>query len=284
MRNSFIVPTPSLREQWGGDKEIRTVTAETVNQPGIKELLAKAHAGIYSQVFPVEKGGMPLEGWLSRLEDTHSNISYHIAIAGSGLHENDRKEPEINGVCVGVYFKDSNVATLAYIVVDRESRKYGLGCQLRKVIEREFADASRKNGCEPQGWFLDCENPREVKGNGKHGYSPAKRLEKYFSWGGRVVNCDFVLPSKYQESRDRDSLLLIFPSPETGKYPDNRQILTYIREQYISEGIMEPEKDKDFMRIVEQLSRKSPSSSCLKATCRNGGLLDKFVPAEWAMA
>ncbi|NCC23039.1 MAG: hypothetical protein EOM26_11365 [Alphaproteobacteria bacterium] len=246
----FIVPPLSLQQQWGGNREFLTISTENIRKPGFSAILQQAHQGLYLQNFPLTKDGESLSEWNEHLTNPLSDIDYRIILAGRNLRNGT---PEINGICVVNYYKDSDTAILSYIAVDESCRTEGLGYQLREIAKSEIMKAAHENGRSLRGWFLDCEDPRKVSEMPGR-YSPTKRLNKYVGWGGKVVPCDFVIPvSGNPNKRDRDSVLVAFPHPETSEYPKPEAITDYLVSLFRHEGVERPRFDPDFMDMSEQI-------------------------------
>jgi len=244
----------SLGEQWGGEKEILIVNAGTIKKNGkrVLEILKQAHEGLYTNTFPIGDSGEDFPSWLDQLKDTDGSEQFTIVLAGSGLY--GAGNPEINGICAGTYFPESNTAYLNSIVVDCTSRTCGLGCQLKRVMENEFTGSAIKHGSELRGWFLSCEDPAKIHGDGHLSYSPIKRLKKYLEWGGQLVKCDLVLPHWLDtRKRDRESLLIAFPNKQTGIMPDSEVIIDHLRSLYKSVGVTDM-SDPDLLRMEMEIN------------------------------
>lgn len=247
--NTSYEDGPGLHKQWAGNCDI--IVVNTQNR-GLEKTLEKAYQELYLPTFPLETGNDTLAKWKEHMDDPSLPIDYTITIAGDNLRTDN---PQIRGMCVSAYFKDSDTGYLAYIVVNPHNRTEGLGHALFRIHEEAVLAAAVRNGRTLRGCFLDCDNP--LLQDEKHQNSaPSRLVQKYQKWGGRQVPCHYQLPDIQQpEEKIASWILMAFPHPRTGLYPESAAIIDALKSIYRNEGMDRPEDDSHYQEMAEDITR-----------------------------
>lgn len=250
---SCSVCPSELATAWTGETQTVIIDHKNIHKPGVRDLLETAYKDLYVHTFPVEKGGEALGKWLKCLTDTKSEYDYRIVIAGSHLRNCQR--PVVKGICVGTYYKSTDTGMLSYIVVDPACRSEELGKRLTALQGRTLLSAAKEHGNPLRGWFLECNDPEKVPDT-KDGYGAHRRLEKYESWGGKVVPLLYRVPDVSSSSRKTDKLLLIsFPHPGTHMHPGRSTVVDFLHSVYKDLDVRHPKRDKTFRKATKSVLR-----------------------------
>jgi hypothetical protein len=235
-----------LSDKWVGNDDVLAITSTSC---GHLKTLEQAYTNLYLPYFSPSAGYDSIDKWLEGLTNPDSSIDYRINIVGKNLRGGGQME--IKGLCVSMYFKDSDTGYLAYIVVDSQFRTEGLGNLLFRHHESSMVAAARENGGSLRGHYLDCQDPMKPT---KDGYDPKKRLEKYQAWGGEVVNCGYQLPLVTKPGRMVDDLVLVaFGHPVTGDRPTAAATVDFLRSIYRDNGVVHPERHSVFQMMQNRL-------------------------------
>lgn len=253
----------SLIDAWSATSDVVIIKpGDTTYLPALQ----KAYKELYLPEFSPEDGYDSYDKWIAFMTDPTSPIEYRIIVAGNNIR-NVGDDTVVKGICVGMYFKDSDVGYLGYVVVDPAFRTEGLGNALFKKFNGQMLDAAQTHGKPLSGLFLDCNNPAYT--DHIDTYDPQKRLDKYIKWGGKVVECSYALPSLAPPPSIIDYLNLVsFPHPLSGSYASNKDILGLIAELYHDNGVADPAAHPSYQKMLKELDPKGEFNAAAKKTSR----------------
>lgn len=254
----------SLKDAWTGNCDVLVLSHRNL---GHLAALEKAYEDLYLPHFPPAEGYDSIDKWMSALLDPeNSPVEYRITLAGENLRGEDGPV-KIKGICVSMYFKDSDTGYLGYIIVDPASRTEGLGYSLFRQHQSAMVDAARDHGGELRGMYLDCHDPRK---EGHDSYDPQKRVNKYVKWGGVEIDCDYRVPIVTRPgSKALDLTLIAFPHPVTGEYPTPETHVGFFGSIYKDNGVDKPEQVPHFQHMKKRVLGSAPRND----NRPNGGLL-----------
>ncbi len=217
----------------------------------MKGLLTRAYNEIYAPVYPLSKGGDPLQEWLDKLERPDGENDVRILIAGKNLSGD---APVLKGMTMSIYYNRSDTGVLSFIVTEKKFRNEGLGKKLTFMQADFLLAAAKEAGRDLRGWYIECHDPAKTNKN-YDGFDSRKLVEKYVSWGAKPVPVDYILPVK-DKSPERVNyyMLLSAPHPKTGCHPDSEVTLEHIRSTYRDYGV-DPETDPSVRAMEEQLEQ-----------------------------
>ncbi|GEM_PF-3370622 len=239
----------SLGDLWAGNYEIAMIGQSNLAQK--LPLLQQAYQDVYLKAFSLDNGEDSIHTWTKQLDDPASPVNYRIAVAGFDLSGN---APKIASMLVSGYHKSIDTGYLCYIVVAPEYRVNGLGHMLFKVHENSLLDMAEENGSPLRGWFLDCPDPSRPHDDD---YDAQKRVDKYIKWGARPLPIDCTYPSSSDPALRTDgNIILAFPHPATGLYPDAQALIDTVRAIYKAYGVPNPQNDPAFKKMMREAQER----------------------------
>lgn len=226
----------------------------------MKGLLTRAYNEIYAPVYPLSKGGDPLQEWLDKLERPDGENDVRILIAGKNL---SGEAPVLKGMTMSIYYNRSDTGVMSFIVTDKKFRNEGLGKKLTFLQADFLLAAAKENGSDLRGWYIECHDPSKTNKN-YDGYDSRKLVKKYETWGAKPVPVDYVLPAKDKTPERVDYYMLMSaPHPETGRHPDAGVTLDHIRSTYRDYSV-DPDTDPSVQAMGRQLENAEARSSATR--------------------
>jgi len=140
-----------------------------------EELLRAFYDELYLPAFPTPEHQEEIDVWIRELWDapTASPSRRFLLVAGTDLKDPTRRR--LAGGHMFEYYPKSRCGLLSYIVVDRNSRRQGLGGRLTAKGLSMLSGAARTAGTTLQVVFAECEDP--VKVGQDHASKAWERLE-----------------------------------------------------------------------------------------------------------
>ena len=223
---------------------------------GSYELLKAAYGQLFRKFFSDEVYQEPLKKWRTRLEAVDAPSDYIIGISGTNL--NDPEKRVLMGMFVAIYYKKASTGLLAYNIVDTPWQSTGLGRHQIEIRKTALLQAAARNNQELRGLFAECNDPEIVS---EDIMDPKKRLEIYARIGGKRVPINYKCPSG-ADIGDKlgNMMLLAFPHPKTGAYPDFQGVSSFLRGTYFVRGL-NPDTDGDFHRMLNEMRRAHMSKN-----------------------
>ena len=223
-----------------------------IKDPLSRDILTAAYNEIYLPAFPIEDEREDLKKWLERQENPNSLTNYLIIVVGD--HLDDPQKRFIKGVSVGVYYTQEHVGLLAYNAVRPEGQGEGLGKKMVDLRSRALCDLAKSRGHDLRGIFIDCNDPKKVS-DGEDTLAPEKRLSIFRRWGAVRVPITYVQPALEAGKSKCDKLLLMaYPHPETGDYPELQAALDLVRGMYRACKHPDVDNDPDFIVMKREIA------------------------------
>lgn len=236
-----------------GTSDILVIDTE---KEGHFDLIKRAYDEIYIPSFPDKQDREPLSRWVNRCDpflQKNNTSAYILMVAGQNLA--DPENGFIEGLAVGIYFKRTNVALLAYNAVREECRGSGLGKMLLNARLDYFDQISKKLGRPTEGIFLEVENPDFDGLTREKRKICERRIETYRRWGAQELPLDYAHPPLVasDDFKLKEYKLLSFPGVNNLN-PSTRTIKHFLACVYMDCGILCPTKDPDFKEMLKQLN------------------------------
>lgn len=223
-------------------------------RPGSYDILESAYKGLFEKFFPHEVHQEPLDKWHRRLEAADAPSKYMIGITGQNL--NDPASRTLAGMFIGIYYKHAETGLLAYNIVDDTWQGSGLGSAQVRLRKQMMINAAAEFGTRLRGLFSECNDPAIVPASDDI-MQPTKRVEMYAHMGARRVPIRYTCPSGAPEcDKLSDMMLLAYPHPLTGRYPEADDVESYLRGTYEVRGL-KPDGDPDFARMKREMKKRT---------------------------
>ncbi|MEI6767148.1 MAG: GNAT family N-acetyltransferase [Bacteroidota bacterium] len=188
--------------------------------------------------------------WINQLSQPPENKKFETHIFVS-REENDEKK--VTGGIVLEYFPKSKSILLAYIIVDSNVRKSGLGKKLFNQITELIAFLKSKEK-ETVAVYAEIAIPWKVDGT-KSPIPPELRVEIFRGMGAEWIDIPYVQPPLDETKEYVDHSFLIVFRDLT---PDSKLQVSYVQnfleELYRTLGIEKSSQDKFFNKMKEALS------------------------------
>lgn len=229
-----------------------------VRDPRSVALLTTAYETIYKPAFPNPADREPLEKWIRLMKDKKADTRLLVVIAGTDL---DTDHPVIKGISTAEYYPQYDVGQMAYNAIAPAFRNEGLGHVMVDARKQALLDMAAADNAVLRGIFLDCKDPAKVKAS-EDSIDPAIRLKVFQKWGARVMPVDFVLPPLHLGEEPCDKVLLLaYPHPQTGEYPDReamRDFITVTYHELADTSPCPPHLNPDYLKMMAEIDKLPP--------------------------
>lgn len=226
---------------------------ELTRLPSWERLLESIYRDLYLPSFPnVDERESPSD-WIPRLEVNRplapQPLTY-IFVTGRDLTTPDESRRSVYGLLIAELYQQSMSGLLTYLVVAEPYRRHGLA---RGLVDRAFghlkAKATDFDG-PLRAIFAEVHDPIVAEENQQ--LDPHTRLDVMAKLGGRRVPIAYVQPALgHDRTRVRSLLLFTFPLDDQPVTTIRTEVIKeFLGEFYRAEGVIDPARDVDFVRMI----------------------------------
>lgn len=213
----------------------------TADNPESIRLFEQAYADIYIPAFPDVQERESLPKMLHLLQNPPDDYKIILIIAQDG--------DGVTGMCVSFYYKKYQSGVLSYNAVLPSAQSQGVGKMLVAARIARLQELSAADGQTLKCVVIEVDNPNDAT---KDSAKAAAKIRLFQKWGARLVNCDYVQPP-LDPGKERQRNLLLMSYPINGVYPENSDVMRYVRGIYDELLGADYANDIDFKYVQQQL-------------------------------
>jgi len=231
---------------------------ELTKLPMWERLLESMYRDLYLPSFPnVDERESPSD-WIPRLEVNRplppQPLTY-IFVTGRDLTIPDESRRSVYGLLIAELYQQSMSALLTYLVVAESYRRHRLA---RGLVDRARGQLKAKAtdfGRPLRAIFAEVHDPEvddSPVAEKDWQLDPHTRLDIMAKLGGRRVPIAYVQPALGRDrSRVRSLLLFTFPLNDQPVTTIRTEVIKeFLAEFYCAEGVTDPARDIDFVRMI----------------------------------
>jgi hypothetical protein len=197
------------------------------------------------------------EEWKTKLSynDTPENLPViHVLVA---VHETSSETQEVVGGIVFEHHRRSHVGFMTYLAVAAQWRKHGLSKSMLSEAIKTLSNIESSNNGELFAFIGDTENP-DVVPDEQSCMPTNARYQVMQRLGGQPLDFSYIQPKLVGGGGVCRHLMLW--SFDISEYGDNcltsEVLINFLKDEYRSLGIMNPETDEDFVEMVSSIDEE----------------------------